>query len=430
VPEGFKGMLGSCWLYDWLDVNHVRNASQAIRLLSQPKVRESLANLAIESKRDTCDGPLPSDGVPIVAARGIDLSGELGCVHFECLEREVETLFRRVWHYFDYIVVAEPPQEVAIAYGRKQSPDLERILINCIKLLLYLRKIGADKLLFFKRKAAFCEKHSYENMAVAGAAGIHNWAAKLVDKVAAEAEVTKLGEVLFKVSHPAVGTNVVRKEAVLNEVNLRCELSNELVTRHIAGVSSDLFTSKLLGAPLGSVLPFYKEILTSFDSDLIAGVGLEPVASVAFELNLPVLDGVSIETLLALRQDESPYFERFRAALRRAIREKIDSGKARSPDKIAEEIKKDVIQPALSEIEIKLRLSLKSLVFKGMSGVGLSSVMTIAGVCLNHPLLTAAGLAPALVTTINATQKYIEERRDVKLSDMYFLWEAHKHGAA
>src|SRR5271169_3499911 len=100
-------MLGSCWLYDWMDANGVRSTSQAIRLLAQPKARELLSTLATEAD-GTPRGLAASDGISLVAARGLDLSGELDCEHLECLQREVETLFRRVWHYFDYIVVAEP----------------------------------------------------------------------------------------------------------------------------------------------------------------------------------------------------------------------------------------------------------------------------------------------------------------------------------
>jgi hypothetical protein len=43
------------------------------------------------------------------------------------------------------------------------------------------------------------------------------------------------------------------------------------------------------------------------------------------------------------------------------------------------------------------------------------------------PIALAAGVTAAVTMTGNAASKYLDEKTDVALKDMYFLWQAEKH---
>ena len=57
----------------------------------------------------------------------------------------------------------------------------------------------------------------------------------------------------------------------------------------------------------------------------------------------------------------------------------------------------------------------------------IGALTTIYGLLTANPFLVAAGAAPGVGYTISAGQKFLEETRDIALSDMYFLWQAQEH---
>jgi hypothetical protein len=149
--------------------------------------------------------------------------------------------------------------------------------------------------------------------------------------------------------------------------------------------------------------------------------------TLAFHLNLPTLHGVEVRTLLKIRSDERPAFEKFRRALVQAMDDRLANNKAANLQEIANEIRRDVLDPALDDIELRLKRAAGALTEKAATSIAIGSLPTICGLYTATPLLIAAGITPVITTLINATHKYIEEKRDVALSDMFFLWEAQRH---
>jgi hypothetical protein len=148
---------------------------------------------------------------------------------------------------------------------------------------------------------------------------------------------------------------------------------------------------------------------------------------IAFQLELPVVEGLDTRTLLKIRNDERLSFERFRGALSAAIYQRLAKDSNGNTKKIANEIRKDVLEPALADIEIRLKVATNSLRKKAGASLAIGSVPTIYGVYTLNPLLIAAGLTPAVNGLNNAVHRYIEERSNVALSDMFFLWQAQRH---
>jgi len=58
---------------------------------------------------------------------------------------------------------------------------------------------------------------------------------------------------------------------------------------------------------------------------------------------------------LKVRPDEKLPFEKFRHSLRLAIKQRLDNSSSEKAAEIAEEIRKDVINPALNDIELRLK---------------------------------------------------------------------------
>jgi len=152
------------WLHDWIDTFEVKELSQAENLLKEAGLRKDLKKRASEVPF-TIEEISSSDAPTIVAGRAIDLSGELDCFAWECMKKQVDKLFNHVWHYFDRIVVVGPS---AHAFSSSWNPETEphtiERLLTYIRLLLYVREIGAEDLLIFREKRPPCEAHLEDHL--------------------------------------------------------------------------------------------------------------------------------------------------------------------------------------------------------------------------------------------------------------------------
>jgi hypothetical protein len=145
-------------------------------------------------------------------------------------------------------------------------------------------------------------------------------------------------------------------------------------------------------------------------------------ADVALALDLPILTGVSPKEAMCIREHEAASFDRFRNSLRDAITSRIERSHHESSDDIAADIIGDIIGPSLSEIGDILDKANNVLAKKVGTAVTIGSILTFAGLLANIPLLLPAGIALWGGGAVPPMQKYFEEKRDVQLKDMYFLW--------
>jgi hypothetical protein len=190
--------------------------------------------------------------------------------------------------------------------------------------------------------------------------------------------------------------------------------------KYLSSFASDIYTARGLDSPLGSTVYFHGQLLKTIKAGL-------KEADVAFQLKLPILEDVSPEVLLKVRSDEKPHFEKFRQSLRLAIKQRLDNVSSDKATEIADEIRKDIIDPALNDIELRLKSAKEVVTKKAGLSLTLGALTTTFGLLTANPFLVAAGATPAVGYTIAAGQKFIEEKRDIALSDMYFLWQAQEH---
>ena len=403
------------WLHEWMDDRGVTSLAQAESRLSDPTEVHRLHERAA-SVRYSTEPVLDADGA-LLAGRGVDLSGDLDCMAWGCRRLQVDRLLRGAWHYFDRVVVVGPSAS-RVAQDLENTRDVsETHILSDIRLLLYLREIGAEPLLVFREKPPPCEVHVRQHAREVGLAVGLERLDELAVSLAKAARIESQphdDHVHYAFNHSDF-EHTVWGTVWPEGADLRVEVARAVLSRYMAHLTSDVRTARMLGLPLASTVHVHGQLL-----------GLLPtapsVADVMFSLSLPVLDGVDIKTLLELRDDQREYFERFRLALRTAASERLKVGQPTAPG-VARAIEQDLIQPALIDIAVRLRAAADTLSAKKRITTTLSGLLTACGVYLSEPLLLSAGLV-AGGASVAAAMKHVDDIGEVRLSDMFFLWEA------
>jgi hypothetical protein len=302
-----------------------------------------------------------------------------------------------------------------------------------LHLLLYFRNIGADDLLLFAEKGRrWCEDCG---RLVLSEIGFHSpdayeaYLEDLTDRMVRECEFgpSKGGYFpAFKIYHPEFFDEpmdgILSGSASARSLKKRKRsLIAEVVSRNVDQLIADIGLALQWQSPLGSTNKFHRQILRHNIS------GTEE-AQVAFNVKLPVLRNVNPVLLIRIRQEEAEHFIAFRRSLQLAIRERLQATPDKDPAMLAAQIQSEVIQPQLDNIARRLRAAQKLLVQKSATRVAVSVLTTTCGLLTANPLMITTG-AGAAMTALPAVDKYLDDRRDIALSDMYFAWQAQKHAA-
>lgn len=412
------------WLYEWMDSYMVTSVKRAIALLQKPEPFAALRDIAAEAAEMT-SAATPAGDVTIVAGANLDLSRNFGCSHWECRKKQVDRLFNQVWHYFDrIIIVGVGAREMTNRFNYLPRDELISGLEHDIRLALYVRNIGAESLVVFGEKpplrVSHWRKHARENGLEAALSEVDRFARFLTKE--AEIDVEDHADHFgYRLWHPIfyaqfTGGPIAKDASV---AATRRKAARRVAAECSAQLVSDIETARLHQSSLGTDFGLHKRMLRSIKAK-------PSEADVAFHLRLPVLDGIEPELLLRIRSEEQVEFEAFRNSLRAAIRERLRSTDQDNAVDIALEIKSDLIEPALNDIGRRLARARNAIEKKAGLSVGLGALITTCGILTANPLITTTGVG-TMATTVGAAHKYIEERRDIALSDMYFLWHAQRH---
>ena len=166
-------------------------------------------------------------------------------------------------------------------------------------------------------------------------------------------EETEHGTIAFAFHHPhfehTVWDEIDPSGLDLSDKDsLAMEAARIVTRRYMSHLTSDIHTAKGFHQPLGTTIWIHGELLKRAASKLEVG-------NVAFQLNLPILENIPVETLVRIRLSEQTTFERFRYALRTAIGERLQSSAESNSQAIAEQIRGDLIEPELQRIGDRLR---------------------------------------------------------------------------
>ena len=111
----------------------------------------------------------------------------------------------------------------------------------------------------------------------------------------------------------------------LSDDEIKVVAVKKVFENFLAYLASDVRAAQIYDAPLGSAIPFHQQLLRTANSPT--------VAEVAMRMRLPVLEGITPDVLLRIREDEHEYFDRFRTQLRLAIQERLKAAESENPRK-------------------------------------------------------------------------------------------------
>lgn len=413
------------WLYEWLDENGLRTLSDADSALQRTLEFEDLCRRADSAIPKLSDR---TGGVAVLAGRGFDLSGQFDCPGSICRQVHVDQLFGKVWHYFDKIVAADAVTRFVID-ETVPVEDRKRRVLEYVDTLLYVRSLGAEHLLEFREKHSFEKKDWKRAAEQAGLDYLVGSSRSIIARLIAQStfQVVQTSTALeVHMSHPGYDRvlqwNFPLKNArKLSTYDLRYIVAAEYFERHVTELATDVVASRETMLPLAPGIGLHGKLLAKKETS--------SDAEIALTLKLPILEHIDVKSLIKLRNDEQPSFERFRNRLRQAMKERLKCNSATNAEQLGQEIVADIVGPELRTIQEKLRTASVMLSKKTAVGVALGSLVTGCGVMVGFPAPAAFVAGSAAVATIAgaAAAKQVEEQREVELSDMYFLWQAAKH---
>jgi hypothetical protein len=415
------------WVYGWLDEYKVGTIDTARLLLANPIVLDDLAERARRSEQDQI--VFPNDKTSILAGRGIDLSGQLDCNHWDCKKKQIDRLFGQVWLYFDEIVVQDTITH-EVAYHWDNHERRTDWLLSQIQVLLYLREIKADSLLRFLGKPPGCTIHLRRHTEEAGLTRAFEIEDTVVGEIERTAQISLEregdGSVSYSLDHTTFvhtrwGRIPKQRLSGVRPRQLRRLVIREEIRGFLAFLNSDVMSARGCGAPLGAVIPLHRRLLSVSP--------LSQTVDVAMNLELPVLNRVPAEILVEIRLNEREHFARFRTRLRLAIQERVMAAKSENAAALAFEIRRDLIDPELTAIRDRLTVSERTMAKKSAVSVFVGALATTCGLISGLPagVAVSAGVAATLGMTQSAASKYLDEKAEISLSDMYFAWQAMQH---
>jgi hypothetical protein len=416
------------WFRDWLVEHEIGDESAVQKAVRNPAV---FANLVERAQSQQVQPAEDLNGRSIVAGRSLDLTEYLACGHADCITRQVDELFSRVWHYFDKIAISGPDAHRFLHSIKGMSGnDLANWVPQLARPVFHLRDLGADGLVSWVSKPPACPIHWKEfesldsyHLADEFSSGI---AQRLLDE--GTTRFSKLngkpGLVLY---HPDLFNGKMWWSIdTLNEWKSEGESPEETMARWIvaeywAGAASDLITANSMALPLGLGISLEAKMAS-------LRRGSFTPSEVAFNLVLPVVDGLPLKELMVLREAEQDAFEGFRDSLTAAIKERISIADPAVDEvtDLAVELQADVIDPALHHIQRRLHAAEGLLQKNHRYNVAIAGLATVCGL-LTSPDITAAVAVAAMAGVATVESKFNSEKKDISLEDMYFLWKAKEY---
>lgn len=420
VPS--EKLLRKHWLYEWIDEEGIRKPGDYIKAVRK---RGSFDRLRELSDNVFSDPTIPTRnaGSSILAGCKLDLSGNFTCPDFNCQAPIVDNLFGRVWHYFDSVVIDEPTLDERLFSGEDDVYDL----LNYVKLLLYLRDIGAERYVQFTHKVGgMCSDHFRKHAEERGL-GLEllfdeQFEREVVRKLKSEGHFNVSFRPdegwYYQIRHPDTGllSGVVAHSDKARRPNSE-EVARDAYGRYCVGLISDVSASRALGLPL-------LQVAEARWTPEAAKAETVDDHIVALNLKLPVLTHVPVKEVLKYREDNSASFELLRSALRQAIREQIARGDSGSPEEVANAVITEYVQPELAKIEVQLSGIKKTLARKINAHIVVGGAAVGVGVIDSIPLLIGATAAAAAVSVAQIINKQADNKQAIEDSPWYFLWKA------
>ena len=416
------------WVYTWLDSHRIRSIRELRASLASTDTINELkqaAALVVESWRTSRVEARPSS---LIAGAGIDLSGRLDCHATSCIRAQIDRLFRRAWHYFQTIVARDAIAEDLVLHQNCPDEDLRERLPPHFEAVLMVRELGAEGLVEFLPRVPACYEHWRQHAAEAGIGDIADNEDEIVDRLLRETDIVleREGDVVCCIlnnpdfSHTQWVDFKQREFQGETEQGIKHKALQQVVRTFLVNLTADVNAAKKYSGAFGSTIPMFQKLLANRG---------EKVSDVAFELELPVLNGLSTAQLLEVRSEYEDTFTRFRKRLGTFLEECIRQGITGAAD-IQAKLKADLVDGELEELKVSLKNAEASLKLKSAYALTLGSLVAIIGTTTG---IVTPPVAFSLATTVSATSlspgvsRYVDDMVKIKSDDLYFLLQAEGH---
>ncbi|HTD44123.1 MAG TPA: hypothetical protein VK687_08075 [Bryobacteraceae bacterium] len=416
------------WVYTWLDSHRIRTFSELKAGLASASLIEDLkqsAGLVIESWRTSSVTARPRS---LIAGAGIDLSGRLDCNATSCRRAQVDRLFRRAWHYFETIVARDAIAEDLVVHRNCPDAEIRERLIPHFETILMVQELGAEGLVEFLPRVPACFKHWRKHAKEAGIGDIAERETEIINQLLPETSIALergVDGVCCIVDNPDFShTQWVdfppEKIRGKTDRQMKRDALRTVARKFLVHLTADVNAARKYGGAFGSTIPTFQKLLANRG---------EKVSSVAFEVELPALDGLSTAQLIEVRVRYHDTFTRFRKRVGSFLEECVRQGVTQRPD-IQAKLKADLIDGELEELKLNLKQAEESLRRKSTYALCLGSIVATIGVTTG---IITPPVAFGLAATVSAASlspgvsRYVDDMVKLKSDDMYFLLQAEEH---
>lgn len=413
------------WAYTWLDNRRIRTLDELKANLSSEAAIDDLkqaAELVIQSWRCSTIEARPRS---LIAGAGIDLSGRLDCNHTDCRRAQIDRLFRRAWHYFQTIVARDAIAEDLRFYNARSDAELAERLVPHFETALMIREVGAEALVEFLPRVPACFQHWRQHAQEAGISDIADREAEIVDQLR-HGSTVDIGQqpdgVMCAVNNPDFPHThylAFSKEKIKGKTDQQIESDAIRWTARtfLVHLRADVNAARKYGGAYGSTIPIFRKLLANRD---------KKVSNVAFEVELPVLNGLSTAQLIEVRLKYQDTFLRFQKRLTAFLQKCLQSGITDQAD-IRARFEDDLIDGELEELKHILKQAKEAFTRKSLYALSFGSLVATVGAMTG---IVPPATAFSLLATVSAASlspgvsKYLDDVTRIKSADMYFLLQA------
>ena len=416
------------WAYTWLDSRRIRTLDELKASLASADVIDDLkqsAELVTESWRTSSVEARP---LSLIAGAGIDLSGRLDCNATDCRRGQVDRLFRRAWHYFQTIVARDAIAEELTVHKNCPDAEVRERLFPHFETILMVRELGAEALVEFLPRVPACFEHWRQHAREAGIEDIAEKETEIVDHLLRETSIALCRDgdaVLCTMNNPDFShtqwVNFTQEEVrEKTEEQIKRDGLQRVARKFLVHLSADVNSARKYGGSFGSTIPMFQKLLANRS---------EKVSSVAFEVELPALDGLSTAQLIEVRLKYQDTFTRFRKRLGSFLEECVRQGVTRPAD-VRAKLKADLIDGEVEELKLNLKQAEESLRRKSTYALCLGSLVATIGVTtgiITPPVAFGLGATVSATSLSPGVSRYVDDMVKIKSDDMYFLLQAEAH---
>jgi hypothetical protein len=419
----------SYWLLNWLESRHIKSVSDAAAILSKPSI---LRELRLVAEQWSHNATILPSALNLVAGAGLKLNGPLSCSSSVCRRRQVDVLFRHAWHYFDKVLLPDgvgsllldPPDGLG-------SEDMQSAILRMIEITLHIQNLGASRLVNYYPTIHGTCGHAEASRLDQPTRWDEAWES-VENSILTEADfsIKQIEEETFSIEidspqyeiRPGVDI-CLSKDEPRNKDYIKSIAAHRVASDYMYALEEDMKVAHLLQGPLASTLWSHQRAIS------ILSESPDP-AGVAFQVSFPTLENVPINELIAIRETNADAFVAFRDAIMKAVKEMSANCKSPDYERLANQIKLEVIDPEIARLNDRLRTAKNALAYKAATTIALSAVGTLCASSLGFipgAIVGTLSTASAISNLTKDSSKYIDDKREIQLSDMYFAWKALKH---